>query len=405
MHNIFTLAATFGGLPTHADIAPSSVAIAIFSVLSFVNLTLYRNNNSARHKFYVSRLLLIHALFRLSTFIVRLVSATKNGDLGLELTAASLVSAGVTILYNIDLILAQRVFAAMHPSLTHPRALFTRLMYALYAIVISILIVTIILTSIAPTLSPSGVQSIVRFRKFAGIFYTVIAALPLFIIAVAYSISSDDTYPTRYADWIEQYNGLYRPVNKDQGPETDALAGDVAPVRVIPPLEQGQRGVSVLMIVLASIMLIITTGIRTSSLFMKVHAGDLPWVDNRVTMYVCSFAIEALISMVYTFGRADLKFYIPDRKPANEPSSNTYSSIASGNAPGFLESGVSETEKSSETSSSRQLRAQGLVGQQPERAEKRNFEDQETEQNGNSEAWKKYIVYVPIVGRIYKILR
>ncbi|KAK9486915.1 hypothetical protein V1527DRAFT_405475 [Lipomyces starkeyi] len=315
--------ATFGDYPLKKDDIPGSILfIVIFALLGVVNLVIYWSNIARGHKFVPSTALVIHCIARTVTFAMRLAYTYNPTNTGIAIASDVLLAAGVIILFVQNINFSQQIFTSRHPSRAYVGSAYYRLMRLYQTSITGVLVAFIVMMSEYYHVSASTQKGFVTFRKVAMIYFVLVAFTPLLTLTAAYAISQshkDKTWPTLYAYWIERYSGTYRPDSRRESEVAQfyaqiALGNTRKPVHVIPPTERGARSKSLVLIVLATLILTFTTAVRATSIFEVATLNDKPWYDYRATMYMCVGFAEALIVIVWTIGRVDLIFYIPDQK-------------------------------------------------------------------------------------------
>ncbi|KAK9465724.1 hypothetical protein V1512DRAFT_265244 [Lipomyces arxii] len=317
-----SLNATFGDIPVASkDVPASAVVIAMFAVLAVVNMTIFRTNLRRGHKFVPQGAMFGLCMARIATFSMRLAYAKHPTNFHLAIASSIFQAAGVVILFVLNILFSQRVFTAMHPSISYVGSKFFNLMKVFYASVIAFLIVLIILTGVSQDAKSSVISGYIVFRKVAIVYFAFSAIMPALILAAAHlhkQTEEDKAWPVRSASWISQYIGTYqshpshKPSAREFNSQVEADESRVV-VHTIAPPERCVRRRSELLILCSSIVLTFVTSVRAAAGFLVAPEADKPWVDYRVTMYMCIAFTEWVVEFSWIVNRVDLLFYIPDK--------------------------------------------------------------------------------------------
>jgi hypothetical protein len=179
-------AALVGGIPTVSlDVPICVVFILLYAVGAAGNLIIFRRNWSRGHRFIISAFLAMFCVSRIVTNIMRIVWATRQRNASIAIAAQILVSAGILIVYLVNLVFASRLLEASRPSIS--KNLAYRLARIGLCVLLFILLATVITVSVQSfyTLNPHTLQ-IDRHVQLAAITILInIAFLPFPLMLVA----------------------------------------------------------------------------------------------------------------------------------------------------------------------------------------------------------------------------
>ncbi|KAJ4168439.1 hypothetical protein NW754_010350 [Fusarium falciforme] len=113
-----TTVATFGGYPTPSVDDPiCGVFIAFFLASAIFNMAIYIRNRRRGHKFLFSAVLFGFSIARIVACSLRIVVGSKPHQVNTVIASQVFNSAGVVMIFVINLFFAQRILRAYHPRL------------------------------------------------------------------------------------------------------------------------------------------------------------------------------------------------------------------------------------------------------------------------------------------------
>ncbi|KAJ4245857.1 hypothetical protein NW757_009712 [Fusarium falciforme] len=113
-----TTVATFGGYPTPSVDDPiCGVFIAFFLASAIFNMAIYIRNRGRGHKFLFSAVLFGFSIARIVACSLRIVVGSKPHQVNTVIASQVFNSAGVVMIFVINLFFAQRILRAYHPRL------------------------------------------------------------------------------------------------------------------------------------------------------------------------------------------------------------------------------------------------------------------------------------------------
>jgi Protein of unknown function (DUF3112) len=267
--------AILGETPTKMfDIPISTAFLALFLVGAISNMIIFRCNKAKGHKFLPSFLLYIFCMARAMSCIMRIIWACHQDDARVAIAAVIFVSAGVLILFLVNIIFAQRILRSRQPQLGwHPKlSKIFKLLYVLIVLVLA-MVVTVIIQSYF-TLSPVTLR-IDRDVQLGGMTYFLsLAVLPILIIYLSLVLPRR-TKPERF--------GI--------GWSRTKLRG----------------------LLLAAILCTLGASFRTGTEFMPPRPKDDPaWYHGKLCFYLFNFTLEIIVVYLYLVLRVDQRFHVPN---------------------------------------------------------------------------------------------
>ena len=173
-------ASLIGGRPTiGVDVPICAVFLALFMVGAAGNMTIFQINRRRGHKFIMSALSFGFCMARIATMVMRIVWANYPNDIQIGIAASILVSAGVLILFIINLIFAQRVLRAAHPHFGWHKVLST--IFKVLYVLIGLMLATVITATVQTFYTlDKNIRRIDRdLQLTAGTYLMFIAFLPI----------------------------------------------------------------------------------------------------------------------------------------------------------------------------------------------------------------------------------
>lgn len=327
----------FGDYPTSTDVVPLAIFIGVFAIITILHFIIFCINMSRGHKFWLSLGWTFYGLMKVIGFAVRIVWLRDIGNVRKGISLEVFLILPAILLVSLNLILAQRLFTWRHP-VGGSRRLFWNLMFVLYAVVLGVIAMTIMALAI-PYLYYLTPEVYLRYQKVVQalsvliVLYTLTAAS---LLALAYFFKptlKDENLYTYQPWWIELFNPFYF-VPKGaihDAEQTFMKRGhyERRAVRVIASTHQNyrpvqglsrQRGkvvhnVSVWMLLVSTVFIFVGAVLRCIVTFQARYQKDSGPATRPVAMYICWGLLETIVNLFYIIGRADLRFYRPDRLP------------------------------------------------------------------------------------------
>jgi hypothetical protein len=269
----------------------SAVFIALFIASAALNMTIFQRNRKRGHKFVLSALLFGFSMARITANVLRLAWATHLENVRLAIAAGIFASAGVLLLFVVNLIFLQRLLRAHHPAFGWARPLSLAFKF-LYVCVVACLIMVIVSTVYGFYTLDQDVQLILRkIRLVAVVYLALLAFLPIPATLLCIAI------PPR---------------------------GD------IDHFGTGSMRTKVILLLFTSTLLAFGASWRAASAFIVRPATNPGWWNHKAVFYCVNYVIELIVVFTYALARFDLRFHIPNGS----------------HAPGHYTNGVPGAEKS-----------------------------------------------------------
>jgi len=268
--------AGFGGVPSlNVDVPITSVFMVLYLGFAAANMVIFQKNRKRNHKFLFSAILFGFSMARVLTCIMRIVWATKQRDVKIAMTAQIFNSAGVLIVYLVNLIFAQRVLRAMHPKLGWSAAL-SHAFHVCYGLLFLTLVMVISASVLMfYTLNPNTIQACVDCQRAATIFLFLLTTAPFLILAASFLLPRSTSR--------EEMFGVGT-----------------------------MKGKAVLLAVQAGLATILS-GTRLGTTWQAPRPINNPaWWQSRATFYCFGFMLEIIILAIFVFGRVDKRFHVPN---------------------------------------------------------------------------------------------
>ncbi|KPM46417.1 hypothetical protein AK830_g78 [Neonectria ditissima] len=275
-HPLFAL---FGQYPsTSADDPIGAVLLVLFVTAAGFNITIYLHNVYHHHHFFVSFLLFIFCMARVIANALRIAWASRLENAKIIIATQVFISAGVVMLFVINLALTQRLFRAYHPHLGWSKTMTVafKMLYASITADIAMVVVALVYGFYTRDLSK---LSKVRHVQRTGVTYlAVVAFLPLPITALC-------VFLPRKSD-IEKFG-------------------------------HGRMRTKVRLVVFAAMLLSLGAGFRAGIALMGPRLSTDPaWYHHKACFYVFTYGIEIVVVYTFLLFRIDRRFHIPDGSSA-----------------------------------------------------------------------------------------
>lgn len=267
--------AAVGGRPnTSVDVPVSAVFLFLFVVGAATHMTIFQLNNRKGHKFIMSAMTFGFCMARIVTMIMRIVAACYPHDVQIAIAAQIFVSAGVLILFLINLIFAQRILRAAHPHFGWHKAL-SITFKVLYALIGAMLVMVITATVQSYyTLSPNTHKIDRDLQLTAGTYLMVVSFLPIPMVIIGLVVPRK----TR----VEKF-GL------------------------------GRWRTKVAILLTSATLLSLGAAFRAGTNFKNPRPVDDPaWYQAKWCFYFFNFTIEIIVVYLYALVRVDRRFHIPN---------------------------------------------------------------------------------------------
>jgi len=272
---------TLGRLPEkNIDIPITAVFLALFVIGAVAHMTIFQTNRRRGHKFLMSGLLFGFCMARIATGTLRIASVSLPHDIPLAIGAGILLSAGVVIVYIVNLLFAQRIMRASHPNFGWHKtfSLAFKLIYVL--IIISIFMVIIVIVQSFYTLNANTRRIARDIQLYALTFFAVVSFFPIPLVLFGLII------PRRH--------------NLDK-------------------FGHGRWRSKIRILLISSVLISFGAMYRCVITWMPpvLHpplpgAKPLPSYYHKAAFYIANLGVESVVVLMYAILRVDLRFHIPD---------------------------------------------------------------------------------------------
>ncbi|PVF99241.1 hypothetical protein CPB86DRAFT_703582 [Serendipita vermifera] len=313
---------TAGGIPDHTDVVVGSVFIAVFAIAGIV-LHL-RAWYTYGYKFVWSALCFAFCVARCLAIGLRIALKDDVSNKALACITQILLSAGVAVLFVVNLQMSRRFFGQLHPRHSAPlNYIVTGACYLVDPVVV-IVIVAIIQTYAAS--DPSILAKDRDIRIFSSIFFVIWSFLPIPVVALAFLLRQTST-----ATFDVDEKAIDPPIiSTENGPEENSRAtsseGTVIErdlikktnekTNIAQPIDDDSRHVPVtgygttpltlwelwenaLVIIIPAVLLTIEQGVRVAQVYYLPKRGvPLPWYMSKASFWAFIFGLE-IITIVF----------------------------------------------------------------------------------------------------------
>jgi hypothetical protein len=267
--------AAVGGRPTiDVDVPITAVFLFLFICGAVGHMTILQLNLRKKHKFIMSGLTFGFCMARIVTMIMRIVWACYPDDVQIAIAAQIFVSAGVLILFLINLIFAQRILRAAHPHFGWHRAL-SWAFNCLYALIVVMLVIVITATVQSFYTRNANILRIDRdLQLTAGTYLMFISFLPIPMVVL----------------------GLLLP----RQTRVDKFG-------------TGRWRTKIAILLTSSVLLCLGAAFRAGTNFKTPRpVNDPAWYQAKWCFYFFNFTVEILVVFLYLALRVDRRFHVPD---------------------------------------------------------------------------------------------
>ncbi|KAL1837906.1 hypothetical protein VTJ49DRAFT_3273 [Mycothermus thermophilus] len=313
---VITAYQPLGGVPnTTVDLPISAVLLALFAGAAIWHMTCFiRSRIVHPPKFIFSVLLFVLCMSRIAALSLRIVWSLNPLDTDLALAATILTSAGVLILYIVNLILARRIVRALHPASfgpsgaakradkaaarhlakANPRGRFHDLLFRLLLMTIIAVLIMVVVCSVHSffATNPTTLQQERTVLLFAGTYIVVLAILPAVAMAVV-AVAA-----VRRNGWRDPHR-RWLPAGA-----TTTSPGDYHPASV----GEGSFGFAMALLAFTSLLLSVGAGMRVGGNYAAVPRGQERWFLSKPALYCFTFAIELIVVWAYAVFRFDRRY-------------------------------------------------------------------------------------------------
>lgn len=290
--------ASLGGVPTVGiDVPVTAVFLFLFILGAIGHMTIFQLNKRRGHKFIMSGMMFGFCMARITTCVMRIAWATRPNQIRIAIAAQIFVSAGVVLLFVINLIFAQRIVRASHPNTGwHP--FFSKAFILIYVLIVLTLamIITVLVQSFY-TLNKHTRRIDRSIQLYGQTLYTVIAFLPIVLV----------------------------------------IGGLIIPRRTrLEKFGNGRFRSKIFILIMSTVILTLGAAFRTGINFMTPRPPNNPaWYHSKACFYSFNFLIELAVIVFYMVLRVDLRFHVPNgSKRAGDYSGKNLKEVGGSNGEG-----------------------------------------------------------------------
>ena len=268
--------AALGGVPTKGvDIPICTIFMLLYIIGAASHMTVLQINMRRGHKFIISGMMFGFCMSRLATMILRIVWAVYPHETRIAIAANVFVSAGVVLLFVINILFAQRIIRATHPnSGWHP--VFHYTFIVLYVVIVLTLIMLITSVVQSPYTLNLNTRRIDRdIQLYGGTFYAAVSFLPILLV----------------------------------------IGGLIIPRKTrVEKFGSGRFRHKIAILLLASFLLCAGATFRIATNYAggKRPRDDPAGYQNKACFYIFNFTVEILVIYLYLAVRVDRRFFVPD---------------------------------------------------------------------------------------------
>jgi hypothetical protein len=246
----------------------------LYVVGAAIHMTILQVNRKRGHKFIISGMLFGFCMARLTTCVMRIVWSVYLTNVSVAIAASVLVSAGVLLLFIINLIFAQRILRASHPNWAWAKWL--SLAFKLYYASILIMLAALVTGSVQTSFTLSyNTRRIDRDIQLVGATYFAVAAfLPLPLLLLRVLLPNKVEHVDKFGE------GRFR-----------------SKIRIL---------------LFTSTLLALGAAFRAGIAYVPRPRDDPAWYHSKPCFYLFNFTIEIIVVFTYAAFRVDRRFHIPD---------------------------------------------------------------------------------------------
>ncbi|KAK4133880.1 hypothetical protein BT67DRAFT_33810 [Trichocladium antarcticum] len=270
--------ATVGGRPTPTpDIALSATFIALFALAGATHVCTFWHNRLRRGRLFPFSLLLAgFCTTRIAALAMRVAWARHPADVDLAIASMVLTSAGVLIVFAVNLFLTVRVVRAVWPRVGWSGPVWWGLRVVVGTVVAVLVMVVVCSVHTLFTLDEEVRRKERQVTLFAGVYMSCLAAVPWVVMGLLAVVG-------RKGDYWQQ--------REDFG--------------------AGRMRTKIGLLVGASLLLTLGAGFRCGASFAIRPVADPAWYHSRGAFYGFNFAIELVVVYTYAIMRFDRMFHVP----------------------------------------------------------------------------------------------
>lgn len=279
--------AGIGGLPTtHLDVPITAVFMFLFILGAITHMTILQVNLKRGKKFIMSGMIFGFCMARITASVLRIVWSTRPQSISIAIAANVFMSAGVLLLFIINLIFVQRVMRATHPEWAWTK--WFSLLFKVYYASIVVMLIALIVGTVQSfyTLNPHTRWIDRTIQLVGGTYFTVASFLPIPLLAINYILPRQ----TR----VEKFG-------------------------------EGRFRTKIFILIISTLLLTFGAAFRAGVSYVPRPVQHPAWYHSKAVFYCINFTIEIIVVALYALMRVDKRFIIPNG--AKGPGSYTASTV------------------------------------------------------------------------------
>lgn len=225
------------------DVPPTAVFLFLYIAGAVMHMTIFQLNRRRGRKFIFSAACFGFCMARIVTCILRIAWTCEIEDRSLAIAATIFVTAGVLVLFIVNLFFAQRILRGLHPHLGWSKIM-SRMFLVLYGLIPALLVMVITVTVQSWYSSSANTKRIdLDIQRSGGTYFMVFSFLPIPLTLFA----------------------LFWP-------------------KTIEPdhFGKGSFSLKAAVVLIASVLLTLGASFRTSTSFITINPGEpLPWWNAK----------------------------------------------------------------------------------------------------------------------------
>ncbi|KAI9724030.1 MAG: hypothetical protein M1812_000748 [Candelaria pacifica] len=267
--------ASLGGIPTtKVDVPITAIFLFLFLLGAVAHMTIFQLNKKKGHKFIMSGLMFGFCMSRLAACTLRIVWSTQQQNVPLAIAASVFVSAGVVLLFIINIIFTQRILRATHPHFGWHRALSLAFKIYYASVVLSLIMLITCTVQSFYTLNHNTRRIDRDVQLYGATYFSVTAFFPIPALILGYAFPRT----TR----TEKFG-------------------------------QGRFRSKIIVLLIGATLLTLGSAFRAGTAYKTPRQRNNPaWYHSKACFYLFDFTIEITVIYLYAAVRVDRRFHVPN---------------------------------------------------------------------------------------------
>jgi hypothetical protein len=264
-----------GGLPTRSlDVPITSIFLVLFILGAAAHMTTLQVNRKKGKKFLLNGMLFGFCMARTTACTMRLVWSTHQTNIAVGIAAQIFVSAGVILLFVVNLIFTQRVLRAYHPQWAWANWLSVTL--KIYYASIIVMLITLIIGTVQSfyTLSENTRRIDHDIQLVGSTYFAVAAVMPIPLMTLRVIL-------LKKAEHVDKFG-------------------------------EGRFRTKIRVLLFTSFILTLGAAFRAVTAYLPRPQDNPAWYHSKTCFYLFDFTIEIIVAYLYAVIRVDKRFHIPD---------------------------------------------------------------------------------------------